>query len=92
MDRGLAVYHREGCPTCHSIAGTGNPRNPLDGVGDRWKPDELKQWIIGAGSVSESLPATIARRKQRYRSLPEPEFDALVSYLSTLKKPAAALQ
>src|SRR5690606_1998233 len=34
--RGRAVYEKQNCATCHSIAGEGNPRYPLDGVGASW--------------------------------------------------------
>jgi mono/diheme cytochrome c family protein len=84
LERGQEVYAREGCATCHSIAGTGNPRNPLDGAGDRWAPDELEAWTLGAGIAADQLPAAIIRRKQRYRALPADDLKALAAYLSTL--------
>jgi mono/diheme cytochrome c family protein len=89
LERGRAVYNREGCATCHSIAGVGNPRFPLDGAGDRWKPDELEAWTTAAGFAAELLPPGIVRRKERYRSLPEEDLKALVSNLATLKSEPA---
>lgn len=82
---GRAVYGRNGCATCHAIAGEGNPRYPLDGTGDRWEPDELRAWVTGDGFAADLLPDAIRRRKQRYGSLPEADLGALVTYLSTLK-------
>ena len=33
IEAGRKIYQQQGCGLCHSIAGQGNPRNPLDGVG-----------------------------------------------------------
>jgi mono/diheme cytochrome c family protein len=87
IERGRAVYLREGCATCHSIEGAGNPRYPLDGAGSHWEPDELEAWITGTGMAGEFLSPAVVRRKQGYRSLPEAELQAMVAYLSSLKEP-----
>jgi len=86
-ERGRAAYAQHNCATCHSIAGTGNPRYPLDGTGDRWEPDELRDWIVGTGVAAETLSPAMRRRKQRYQSMPAEELSALVHYLSGLKEP-----
>ena len=85
IERGRAVYEQQKCATCHSIAGVGNPRNPLDGVGAKWSASEMVAWITGTGSAADVLPAGIAKRKQRYRSIPADELTALVAYLLTLQ-------
>ena len=82
---GRVVYGRNGCATCHSIAGEGNPRYPLDGTGDRWEPEDLRGWVTGTGIAADLLNDGIRRRKQRYANLPEPDLSALVAYLATLK-------
>lgn len=84
VTRGRAVYADQGCATCHAIAGEGNPRHPLDGVGARYGTAELRQLITGSGAASAQLPAAVLRRKQRYQSLPAEDLDALVNYLTTL--------
>ena len=43
----------------------------------------LRAWIVGDEPARSSLPASIARRKARYAS--EPDIDALVAYLQTLR-------
>jgi mono/diheme cytochrome c family protein len=85
IERGRAVYEQQNCATCHSIAGEGNPRNPLDGVGENWSALEMEEWITGTGAAAEVLPAAIAKRKQRYRVMPADDLAALVAYLLTLK-------
>lgn len=84
-ERGRSVFARENCSTCHAIAGVGNPRASLDGVGSRWEPAELRAWITGTGIAADLLPPAIAKRKQRYQSIPEADLQALIAYLSSLK-------
>jgi len=82
---GRESFKNRGCSTCHSIAGTGNPRHPLDGVGSRWTAEQLHAWITGSGFATERLPASVAHRKQQYTSIPRDEMNALVRFLSDLK-------
>lgn len=82
--RGRELYVDQGCASCHSISGAGNPRNPLDGVGARRSRVELREWITGTGAATEQLAPAVARRKQRYTSLPPGELEALVAYVATL--------
>jgi mono/diheme cytochrome c family protein len=84
VSRGRDVYVAQGCSSCHAIAGAGNPRNPLDGVGARRTAAELRDWITGTGSAIEQLSPAVVKRKQRYQELPEAEFTALVAYLASL--------
>lgn len=82
--RGKAVYEAQGCAFCHSIAGIGNPRAPLDNVGAHRSGDEIRKWIIGAKEVAKRLPESVRERKQRYRELEPEDLDTLVVYLQTL--------
>lgn len=86
LERGRTIYGQQGCATCHAIAGSGNPRHPLDGTGDRWTKEELTHWILGTGVATDELSPAVRRRKQRYQSLPPEDLNALVTYLSSLKE------
>lgn len=81
---GREVYRNAGCAQCHSIAGKGNPRNPLDGVGARLSTPDLKNWTIGTEAQRGQIPARIFQRKQAYRNLPEEDLRVLVIYLQSL--------
>jgi cbb3-type cytochrome oxidase cytochrome c subunit len=81
---GRAAYERHGCARCHAIAGQGNPRNPLDGVGGRLTPAQIRDWTVAAPAVAARLPAPVAALKQRYAAMPEDELRSLVDYLSGL--------
>ena len=78
---GKEVYGREGCARCHSIAGEGSPRSPLDGVGERLSADEIRKWIVAAPELEDELSGRVFRAKQDYGKLPEAELAALVAYL-----------
>lgn len=88
VERGREVFAEQRCSGCHSIAGEGNPRSPLDGVGAHLKADELRMWILGSGEAAEVLSNAVQRRKQRYQSIPETDMTALIAYLQTLKTAA----
>jgi len=87
VERGRAVYAEQNCSTCHAIAGEGNPRVVLDGVGDRRDAAALREWITGTGAAAGELSVATARRKARYQQLPEADLSALVAFLSTLVTP-----
>lgn len=84
-EAGRTIFESRNCGTCHSVAGTGNPRNPLDGVGSRLNVEQLRDWTTGTGSASNSLSAGVRGRKARYLEMSEAEMEALLHYLSALK-------
>ena len=90
VERGRAVYAQQNCSGCHAIAGAGNPRYPLDGVGQRRVPAELAAWVTGTGVAADELSAAVIRRKQRFRELPPEDLQALVAYVATLKDATAS--
>ena len=88
---GRRVFEAQGCMRCHSIAGKGNPRYPLDGVGERRTAEAIRQWILAPADLKDQLPAWSFQAKQAYRNLPPEDLAALVAYLQSLP-PAAAKQ
>ena len=79
-EKGQQVYAAKKCSMCHSIAGKGNAKNPLDGVGDKMSTDDLKKYITNPKSVKADS------KMMAYPSLPADDLDALVAYLKTLIK------
>ncbi|NIQ59729.1 MAG: c-type cytochrome, partial [Gammaproteobacteria bacterium] len=49
--RGRDVYVELSCDRCHAVAGEGNPRHPLDGVGARRSRAAIREWITASGSA-----------------------------------------
>ena len=83
LARGREVYTREQCGSCHTFGGEGNPRRPLDGVGVRLQPAELRAWITGTGVAATQLSPATVRRKQRYTEMPAEDLEALIAYLQS---------
>ena len=85
-EKGQQVFAAQKCSMCHSVAGKGNPKGPLDGVGTKYKPAELRQWIVNAADMAAKHKATRTPAMKDFSKLPAADVDALVDYLSTLKK------
>ena len=84
-EKGKQVYTAQKCQACHSIGGVGNKKGALDAVGAKLKVDEIRQWIAAA---PEMTAKTKSERKPAMKAyaLPKEDLDALVAYLSSLKK------
>ena len=85
--RGEKVYAAQKCNMCHSIAGKGQAKGPLDGVGSKLSEAEIREWIVDPVAMTKKHNAT---RKPpmtaKYKSLPKEDLDALVAYMASLKK------
>ena len=81
---GRIIFDTQGCARCHSIAGVGNPRYPLDDVGKRRTPETIRQWILAPTEIKDQLPAGAFQIKQTYRNQRPEDIDALVAYLQSL--------
>lgn len=78
--RGKEVFAAQKCSMCHAIEGKGNKNSPLDGVGSKLKPEEIRKWVT---APKEMQPNS---KMKAYPNLPAADLDALVAYLSSLKK------
>ena len=83
--QGAKVYAEQKCSVCHSIAGKGNTKGPLDGVGGKLSADDIRAWIIDAKGMTAKTKAP-RKPPMKVYTLPKADVDALVAYLSTLKK------
>ena len=83
--KGEQIYVAQKCSLCHSIAGKGNPKGSLDNVGAKLTSDELRQWLVDAKAMTAKTKAPRKPEMRNY-TLPKEEVDALVAYLSSLKK------
>jgi mono/diheme cytochrome c family protein len=83
---GEKIYAEQKCAMCHSIAGKGNAKGPLDGVGSKLGADELRQWIVDAPGMTAKTKAARKPAMRSYPKLSTEQVDALVAYMQTLKK------
>ena len=90
VDKGKQVYESAmpKCKVCHSIGGVGNPKGPLDDVGNKLKAEEIKAWLR---TPKEMTAKAKAERKPPMPVYPpdklsEENLEALTAYLLSLKK------
>lgn len=84
-ERGMKVFTEQKCSLCHSIAGKGNAKGPLDGVGVKMKADDIRKWITTPGEMAVAAKAARKPAMKAYASLPKDDLDTLVAYLASLK-------
>ena len=82
---GQKLYETQKCSLCHSVAGKGNAKGPLDGVGKKHTAAELKLWITQPGEMAKKHNAVRKPPMKSFASLPPADVDALVAYLQSLK-------
>jgi hypothetical protein len=76
----LDLANRLGCFACHSLKGHGgNLATPLDGVGARLSPQQLKQALAYPRQLHPLA------KMPSYSYLPSTEQEILVNYLESLK-------
>ena len=82
---GQKVFETQKCSLCHSVAGKGNAKGPLEGVAKKYSAADLKLWITQPAEMSKKHNATRKPPMKSFASLPPADVDALVAYLQTLK-------
>ena len=83
--KGAQVYADQKCSVCHAIAGKGNAKGALDDIGSKRSAEEIRQWLVDAKAMTAKTKADRKPEMKAY-SLPKDEVDALVAYLTSLKK------
>ena len=82
---GAKVFVDQKCAICHSVAGKGNVKGPLDEVGTKLPAADIRAWITDAKGMTARTGAARKPEMKAY-TLDKPDVDALVAYLLTLKK------
>ena len=84
--RGAKVYADQKCGVCHSIAGKGNAKGPLDAVGSRLKADEIREWMTDPAAMTKKTNAPRKPPMRAYPNLSKQDLDDLTAYMLSLKK------
>lgn len=85
VEKGQQVFKTEKCSICHSVAGVGNKKGPLDEVGTKLSAADIRMWITSAPDMAAKAKAERKPPMKAY-TLSKDDLDALVAYLSSLKK------
>ena len=84
-DAGKKVYEANKCGVCHSVAGVGNKKGPLEDAAAKLSADQIRQWIVDAPAMAAKANATRKPPMKAY-TLPKEDADAVVAYIQSLKK------
>jgi mono/diheme cytochrome c family protein len=85
VERGMKVFADQKCSLCHSIAGKGNAKGPLDNTGGKLKADDVRKWIVAPADMTAATKAERKPAMKAFASLPKADLDALVDYMMSLK-------
>jgi mono/diheme cytochrome c family protein len=83
--QGAKVFADQKCALCHSLDGKGNPKGPMEDALRQLSDDEIRAWITDAKGMTEKTKATRKPPMKEFK-LPKKDVDALVAYLSSMKK------
>lgn len=87
VKKGMEVFQAQKCNICHSIAGKGKKTGPLDDVGRRLSPADIRQWIEDpVAMTAKREPKSTRKPPMKKKEIPAGDIDALVAMLSSLKK------
>ena len=82
---GAKVFTAQKCALCHSVGGKGNLKGALDEVGTKLSDNDIRAWIVDAKGMTATTKAPRKPVMKAY-ALPKEDVDALVEYLSAMKK------
>lgn len=85
VERGMKVYAEKKCANCHSIAGKGNKKGPMDEVGTKLSADEIREWLVDPIDMAKKAKST-RKPPMKASNLAKEDLDAVVAYMLTLKK------
>ena len=85
VTKGKQLFTEQKCTLCHSVGDTGNKKGPLDDVGSTLAPADIKLWLTDTKAQIAKHKPTRKPEMKTY-TLAAVDVDAIVAYLSTLKK------
>src|SRR5262249_252675 len=83
--KGEQLYASHNCSMCHSLAGKGNTKYPLDGVGGKLSAADLPEWLVNPDAQIAKKGDKPVMKMKSYKALSADDLDSLVAYLQTLK-------
>jgi mono/diheme cytochrome c family protein len=83
--KGEQLFTTQKCSMCHSVAGKGNKKYPLDGVGGKLSAADIKEWLVNPDAQHAKKADKPVMKMKSYKALSAQEIDDLVAYVGTLK-------
>ncbi|HYN10904.1 MAG TPA: cytochrome c [Vicinamibacterales bacterium] len=84
---GKVLYDKLKCGTCHEAEGKGNKKLPLDGISKKLTTPQIRMWIASPAEMEAKLAKkpTVKMSSMMKTKLSDPDVDALVAYVHSLK-------
>jgi len=86
VEKGMKVFADQKCSLCHSVAGKGNPKGPLEDGVAKLSGDEIREWLVNPQAMRDKTGADRKPAMKSFSTLPKDDLDALVAYVLSLKK------
>jgi mono/diheme cytochrome c family protein len=87
--KGAKVYEDQKCSMCHSIAGKGNAKGPLDDVGKKLSAEDIHLWLTDPAAATAKFKAprkpAMTSAAAKLKALSKDDLDALAAYMGSLK-------
>src|SRR3954462_9254369 len=75
VDQGKKVYADQKCSICHSVAGVGNKKEPVDKVGAKLSATEIRSWITESGEMAAKAKSERKPVMKPYNTLAPADVD-----------------
>jgi mono/diheme cytochrome c family protein len=82
--QGAALFTTLKCTMCHSVAGKGNAKGPLDSLTAKNKADYIREWLQDPEGMRVKTKASRTPAMKPSQLTPE-QIEALVVYLMSVK-------
>jgi mono/diheme cytochrome c family protein len=86
VEKGMKLFTDQKCSLCHSVAGKGNAKGPLEDAVQKLSAADLREWLVHPEEMREKAHADRKPFMKSYSTLSKDDLDALVAYMQTLKK------
>lgn len=83
--KGEKLFADNKCSLCHSVAGKGNAKHPLDGMGAKLKAEDIKLWLTDPKAAEAKAGIKAMPPMKSFATLPPADIEALVAFVQSLK-------
>lgn len=85
VKKGEELFTSEKCTLCHAVAGKGNKKYPLDGMGAKLTAADIREWLTNPDAMQAKKADKPLMKMKSFKTLSAEDLDALVAYVGSLK-------
>src|SRR5436190_321660 len=76
IDKGMKVFTDQKCSMCHSVAGKGNPKGPLEEGVAKLSAEDVHEWLVNPEAMRQKTGADRKPAMKNFAALPKDDLDA----------------